>query len=106
MKNTKTAGILLAACAVAVMSGTALAHSWYSYACCTGRDCEAIPAGSVEDLGAQGYRVTYTSPMFGAVRVMVPRDKKKDSEDGRDHFCGYRVGDEIKPRCLYLAVNS
>ena len=90
------AGLLLAA----VPSGAALAHSFYSPACCSGQDCAPIPAGTTVAPVPGGYVVTLPS---GEV-VFFGNEKVQPSQDGMIHAC---IGLAARtPYCLYLPAGA
>lgn len=77
------------------------AHSWYSFACCSGHDCHPMPINAVEASPA-GWRIKNTGEV-------VPYGDKKEqqSQDSDFHVC--RFGDLVEPpekrgtiRCLYV----
>jgi hypothetical protein len=87
----------------------AIAHEKYSRECCHGTeqggDCFALPIDAVVET-ATGWHVSYQSDKFGSINTDVPRDKKRDSVDGRFHFCAMYYGGEIRARCFYVPVNT
>lgn len=72
---------------------SAMSHSWYSIACCSGQDCHPVPATEVH----QNYDGSYTWNGFRFEGDMI-----KDSQDDRYHAC---VSEDITgaktPHCLY-----
>lgn len=92
----------VAACACVVLLAWAApvqAHSWYSFACCSGIDCGPLPPGAVEASPA-GWRLKATGEI-------VPYGDKREqqSQDSDFHVC--RFGPHAAPdkagtiRCLY-----
>ena len=59
---------------------------WYDAACCSRRDCEALPPEAVEDVRG-GWHVRYIAKMGLAVDVFVATGKDRPSQDGRFHGC-------------------
>jgi hypothetical protein len=71
--------------------GPVASHSWYSQACCSGKDCAPIPAsGLTETTG--GWIITLQPgdhPMVTThtVNEFIPFSKGRTSEDGDYHAC-------------------
>lgn len=98
----------LAAGFAPVLARQAAAHSWYDFACCSGRDCAPAPVHAVsEERG--GWRVTLQPgehPMVPAgspartwlIAFNDPRIRK--SRDGAFHPCVAHVGGDLL--CLYV----
>lgn len=83
-----------------VFATPALAHSWYSEACCEEEDCRPARAGEVQ-FTPEGWYVVPTKELipFGDY-------KEKISEDGEFHICQYyksgSFNQELTTRCLYV----
>lgn len=84
--------IYLLAAIIWIASTTPIwAHSWYSGACCSDKDCAPIPRASVTATN-EGYRITLGTadhPMVAGEPVdeIVPYDKVLPSQDGDFHAC-------------------
>lgn len=68
-----------------------LTHSWYSPACCSGKDCAPIARATITATN-EGYRITLGTadhPMVAGdpVDEIVPYDRVLPSEDGEFHAC-------------------
>ena len=57
----------------------ALAHDWYPWECCSGRDCKMLPAGAVREVPG-GYFIVET-------REFVAYRDSRPSPDGEYHRC-------------------
>lgn len=67
-----------------------LAHSFYSYECCTGKDCHPVPCSEITEAD-NGWRWNGAS---------FPNWMRKDAPDGGCHVC---IAPQSKtPRCIYL----
>lgn len=75
---TRFACILVAAC----LAGPAAAHEWYPPACCSSRDCFALPDGAVTAT-PDGWRIEATGEVipYDVARLTPPEG------GGRFHRC-------------------
>jgi hypothetical protein len=75
----------------ALIAGIVLAHSFYSAACCGGKDCQPVPCSEIHPT-ADGW--TWNGIPF-------PRHVLHPSEDGGCHICVHK---EVLPSgiCIYL----
>ena len=89
--------ILIAAFGITSGALNGRAHSWYDSACCSNRDCEALPDTAVT-IESGGYHVRYTAKLGFKVDVMVPFNEAKPSRDEHFHGCA----NTINFLCLYV----
>jgi len=82
-----TMSVLAAAC------GTAEAHDWYPYSCCTDKDCRPVPSNAVKYTPA-GWQVRLTGET-------IPFKKVRHSPDGQFHICSYGGLPEAKTICFF-----
>lgn len=85
--------MIRAALAFLLLTGSALAHSWYSIECCSGHDC--APTEAVTE-GPDGYAV-----QLKTARALIPYgdSRIKVSVDKDFHVCEPYPG---HVRCLYV----
>lgn len=78
----------------------AKAHEWYDSDCCSGKDCDPVPDGTVVETG-QGVVVK------GFETIQEGDTRLRWSKDERDHICVakapyyYSQGVQQKLRCVY-----
>lgn len=101
-----TRSLILSAACIALLAAAprVQAHSWYSIACCSGYDCQPIPAEAVTfDRDTLTYTVTLTPETHAMVRApktwTVPRERLRASEDGGWHACVLPGSQTLQ--CLY-----
>lgn len=92
---------------IALTPFAALAHSWYSGACCNDQDCAEIQITARDGVY---YWTSHRWPEY-SVSLPVDSDKIKPSQDGNFHGCErreYKMVDGIsimigvEARCLYV----
>jgi hypothetical protein len=99
-------GLILGAIII-LAAKAALAHSWYSASCCSGKDCAAVPIesatwtpeGWIVELQPGDHPMVITH----AIRELVPFAKERISQDGDFHAC-VRTEAAVMDRviCLYV----
>lgn len=84
--------------AFCLMSSAAFSHSFYTWDCCSGRDCKPIPVGDVKGT-PDGWQIVITGEViaYGAKQI-------KDSPDGSFHRCARSADFSAKgvTLCLYV----
>lgn len=95
----KLAAMLVAGCLIMPLflaGDSARAHEFYSYECCSDKDCFPLPEGAVE--------ATPDGWLIKASNVSVPFDDKriKHSPDGRFHGCFLSGNPNQALLCLYV----
>lgn len=100
------------AVSLALLSGAALAHSWYPYECCHGDHCAEIPATSVTERGG-GFVIILdekTHPILkkmnaGRKQYFVPYRDVRQSPDGKQHACILEANVDAL-RCVFLPIGG
>jgi len=87
-------------------------YHWWSYACCSQKDCGPAEEGVVE-VTNEGYKVTLPDGKVTILKWDDKRIKKKPVDnpyafDGRHHVCTFysAYGNEWYLRCLYPALGA
>lgn len=99
---------LIAAALVAafLLPDSVRAHSFYSFACCSDKDCTPVPDEAVTET-ERGWEVFYKSPLTGRlIQGFIERGswRQKWSPDGRVHACEKFSTPE--PQCIYVPPNA
>lgn len=95
--------VALFLCLNACSGGSAFAHSWYPYDCCSERDCFPLPVGKVKSVQG-GWQME-----DGA---FIAWHEARPSPDGRFHICRREdgKGDLIrlpeKPACFWAPIGA
>lgn len=76
-----------------LLSAPAFAHGWYSWECCSGDDCAALPEGSVLER-SDGYLIKATGEL-------IPLGLARQGQDENYHLCK-----RVIVRCLYLPMRG
>ena len=93
MALPKTLAGVAAGLIAAGLAGSAAAHAWYDYDCCSGRDCQALPDQSV-DATAAGWLVKLSGEV-------IPYGDKRERVSPDTQFHGCQKPDGTM-RCLYV----
>lgn len=102
-------GMILLGATTCVREGRAHeAPSGWSYPvrCCSGMDCNMIPANRVSE-GPQGYRIVLRPGDHDFIKhqtsFLVPYSKAEDSPDGEFHIC---INMQMDVLCLFAPVRG
>jgi hypothetical protein len=81
-------GVLALLCLVPILTKCAHAHDWYPQQCCSGHDCEPIPADNIGETEA-GWEIDYCSNTRPGlcIKAFFKRGLEKPSRDGGYHAC-------------------
>ncbi len=81
---------------IALLLAAILAHSWYSYECCSENDCAPVPMGTLIRASGDGYDVTLPNGLL----LHAGKNTLKVSQDGLWHVC--IIASNPSVRCLYV----
>ena len=90
---------LIVVAALATLPGRALAHDWYPWDCCSGRDCRPVTRSEVE-ITATGWRIVRTGEM---IPFRDRRIRRTPPDQGATmHWCSRGGRDDGATICLFV----
>ena len=95
-RHPRVISAVLGLATLLLLTGLAVAHSWYPLACCHDHDCMRVD--TAERLADGSIRMR-----AGNIEVLVPRGfLQQPSQDNDIHMCVFRSRAGWQPRCVFM----